>query len=216
MALAQRTPSPGYRGVARRRGGRKAERPNGCGRNRCFGADLLSRTPSGPFQPVDEEVLPSQGRVAGNQLKRGRLGSSRPVRDARPGTTATLRNPPVHRTGLERQQRVDLARSPSRRRMAALCAKRPFVMARQTSLHHRSNQTRNRHGWRCLAERKLRLRVRQYGERYLWFESISLHHTVPANRRGFRAGRNPRNSGRLVRRVAVCEPNSGRSPAFCG
>ena len=24
------------------------------------------------------------------------------------------------------------------------------------------------------------------------------------------------NSGRLVRRVAVCEPNSGRSPAFCG
>ncbi len=46
-------------------------------------------------------------------------------------------------------------------------------MARQTSLRHRSNQTRNRHGWRCLAERKLRLRVRQYGERYLWFESIS-------------------------------------------
>src|SRR5271157_4261850 len=33
----------------------------------------------------------------------------------------------------------------------------------------------NSHGWRCLAERKLRLRVRQYGERYLWFESISLH-----------------------------------------
>ena len=40
--------------------------------------------------------------------------------------------------------------------------------------------------------------------------------TIRANRRGFRAGRNPRNSGRLVRRVAVCEPNSGRSPAFCG
>ena len=31
-----------------------------------------------------------------------------------------------------------------------------------------------RSAWRCLAERKLRLRVRQYGERYLWFESISL------------------------------------------
>ena len=45
-------------------------------------------------------------------------------------------------------------------------------------LHHRSNQTRNRHGWRCLAERKLRLRVRQYGERYLWFESISLRHEL--------------------------------------
>src|SRR5271166_3554896 len=83
-------------------------------------------------------------------------------------------------------------------------------MTRQTSLHHhhRSNQTRNRHGWRWLAERKLRLRVRQYGERYLWFESISLHHAVPANRRGFRVGRNPRNFGRLARRVAVCEPNS--------
>ena len=54
-------------------------------------------------------------------------------------------------------------------------------MARQTSLHHRSNQTRNRYGWRCLAERKLRLRVRQYGERYLWFESISLHQEVRAS-----------------------------------
>ena len=30
------------------------------------------------------------------------------------------------------------------------------------------------HGWRCPAERKLRLGVRQYGERYLWFESVSL------------------------------------------
>ncbi len=30
----------------------------------------------------------------------------------------------------------------------------------------------------------------------------------------FRASRNPRNSGRLVRRVAVCEPNSDHSPAF--
>ena len=29
-----------------------------------------------------------------------------------------------------------------------------------------------------IAERKLRLRVRQYGERYLWFESISLHQAV--------------------------------------
>src|SRR5271166_6147701 len=36
--------------------------------------------------------------------------------------------------------------------MAGIGAKPPFVMARQTSLHHRSNQTRNRHGWRCLAE----------------------------------------------------------------
>ncbi len=51
-------------------------------------------------------------------------------------------------------------------------------MARQTSLHHRSNQTRNRQSWRCLAERKLRLRIRQYGERYLWFESISLRHDL--------------------------------------
>ena len=41
--------------------------------------------------------------------------------------------------------------------------------------------------------------------------SPPLHHTVPANLLGFRAGR-VRNSGRLVRRVAVCEPNSGRSP----
>ena len=31
---------------------------------------------------------------------------------------------------------------------------------------------------------------------------------VPANRRGFLAGRNPRNSGRLVRHIGVCEPNS--------
>ncbi len=55
--------------------------------------------------------------------------------------------------------------------MLSVSAKPPFVMARQTSLHHRSNQTRNRHGWRCLAERKLRLRVRQYAERYPWFET---------------------------------------------
>ena len=33
--------------------------------------------------------------------------------------------------------------------------------------------------------------------------------------RGFRVGRNPRNFGRLARRVAVCEPNSHRSHAFC-
>ena len=38
---------------------------------------------------------------------------------------------------------------------------------------------------------------------------------IPANRRGFRVGRNPRNFGRLARRVAVCEPNSHRSHAFC-
>ena len=65
-----------------------------------------------------------------------------------------------------------MARSRSYLRTTAICAKPPFVMTRQTSLHHhhRSNQTPNRHGWRCLAERKLRLRVRQYGERYLWFE----------------------------------------------
>ena len=65
--------------------------------------------------------------------------------------------------------------------MTALCAKPPFVMARQTTLHHRSNQTRNRHGWRCPAERKLRLGVRQYGERYLWFESISLQQPLPSS-----------------------------------
>ena len=41
------------------------------------------------------------------------------------------------------------------------------------------------------------------------------HHAVPANRRGFPVDRNPRNSGRLPSRVAVCELNSGRSPAFC-
>ena len=28
------------------------------------------------------------------------------------------------------------------------------------------------------AERKLRLGVRQYGERYLWFESVSLRHEL--------------------------------------
>jgi len=73
---------------------------------------------------------------------------------------------------------AELISSPGHRGMAASCAKPPFVMARQTGLHHRSNQTRNRRGWRCLAERKLRLRVRQYGERYLWFESISLRHEL--------------------------------------
>ena len=85
-------------------------------------------------------------------------------------TTAISRFASVHGASLEWQQWVDMTRSESPRRMTGVCAKPPFVMARQTSLHHRSNQTRNRHGWRCLAERKLRLRVRQYGERYLWFE----------------------------------------------
>ena len=36
-----------------------------------------------------------------------------------------------------------------------------------------------------------------------------------ANRRGFLVHRNSRNFGRLARRSAVCEQNSGRSPAFC-
>ena len=33
--------------------------------------------------------------------------------------------------------------------------------------------------------------------------------------RRFPGNRNPRNSGGLVRRIVVCEPNSDRSPAFC-
>ena len=45
------------------------------------------------------------------------------------------------------------------------------------------------------------------------FDPCIPHHTILANRRRFRASRNLRNSGRLVRRVAVCEPNSDRSPA---
>jgi len=45
--------------------------------------------------------------------------------------------------------------------------------------------------------------------------TISLNplRSVRANRRGFQVGRSPRNFGRLARRVAVCEPNSDRSPA---
>ena len=39
--------------------------------------------------------------------------------------------------------------------------------------------------------------------------------TIPANRRGFLVHKNPRNFGPIARRVAVCEPNSDRSPAFC-
>ena len=46
------------------------------------------------------------------------------------------------------------------------------------------------------------------------FESPPHHHPVPANRRGFLVHRNSRNFGRLARRSAVCEPNSGRPPAF--
>ena len=46
-------------------------------------------------------------------------------------------------------------------------------------------------------------------------KSPPLHHAVPTNRGGFRVDRNPRNFGRLARRVAVCEPNSRRSHAFC-
>ena len=37
--------------------------------------------------------------------------------------------------------------------------------------------------------------------------------SILTNRRGFRAGRNPRNFGWLARRSVVCEPNSGRSHA---
>ena len=113
-----------------------------------------------------------------------------------------------YRADRERQQRVDLTCSPSRRRMAASCAQRPFVLARQTSLHHRSNQTRNRHGWRCLAERKLRLRIRQYGERYLWFESISLR-----NWRNFLAFGIMRHFRRLAREISVCARHSAVSGA---
>ena len=32
---------------------------------------------------------------------------------------------------------------------------------------------------------------------------------------GFPVHKNPRNFGPIARRVAVCEPNSDRSPAFC-
>ena len=48
-----------------------------------------------------------------------------------------------------------------------------------------------------------------------WFESPQLHHPVPANPGRFRVHRKLRNSCRLARRVAVCEPNSHRSHAFC-
>ena len=81
--------------------------------------------------------------------------------------------------------RANLSCPPRPEGMTAPCAKPPFVMARQTSIHHRSDQTRNRHGWRGPAERKLRLGFKQYGERYLWFESISLHQKVPASGDGF-------------------------------
>ena len=47
-----------------------------------------------------------------------------------------------------------------------------------------------------------------FGLRRLVLEDCVHHHAVPANRRGFRVGVNPRNFGRLARRVAVCEPNS--------
>ena len=119
------------------------------------------------------------------------------------------RIPSVTGTERERAQRVDLTRSPSRRRTAGICAKRPFVMARQTSLHHRSNQTRNRHGWRCLAERKLRLRVRQYGERYLWFESISLHQEVHASGGGFPGSKILRHYKALAGPRTVCGGSRG-------
>ena len=88
-------------------------------------------------------------------------------------------------------------------------------MARQTSLHHRSNQTRNRHGWRWPAERKLRLGVRQYGERYLWFESISLHQEVPASCSGFPASRNVRQCKALARQRLVCGGHSSGFAAPC-
>jgi hypothetical protein len=47
--------------------------------------------------------------------------------------------------------------------------------------------------------------------RPVWPDCVH-HHPVLTNSGGFRVGRNPRNSGRLVRGVAVCEPNSGLSP----
>ena len=56
------------------------------------------------------------------------------------------------------------------------------------------------------------------GERSRWrpvSPDCVRHHAVPANRRGFRVVRNPRNFGRLAGPVAVCESNSDRSLAFC-
>jgi hypothetical protein len=47
------------------------------------------------------------------------------------------------------------------------------------------------------------------------FDPTTLHHPVPANQRGFPDEKNARNPGRLARRIPVCEPNSGRSPALC-
>ena len=41
------------------------------------------------------------------------------------------------------------------------------------------------------------------------FEDIEAYHAVPANRRGFRVDRNPRNSGQLAGRSAVCNERSG-------
>jgi hypothetical protein len=43
--------------------------------------------------------------------------------------TAFSRFPPVHRTDLEGQQRDDLTRSPSSRRVSAICAKRTIVFS---------------------------------------------------------------------------------------
>ncbi len=45
------------------------------------------------------------------------------------------------------------------------------------------------------------------------FDPCIAHHAIPANQPGFRVDRDPRNSGRLERCVAVCEPKSDRSPA---
>jgi len=46
--------------------------------------------------------------------------------------TAFSRLPPVHRADLQRQQRVELARSPNRRRMSGNCAQRPLIIANRT------------------------------------------------------------------------------------
>jgi hypothetical protein len=72
---AQRTPLPsrGYWEVTYWCGSSKVECQYGCGRDRGFGADLLSGARGGPFQSMDKRKLPQAGRLADPPQRFGRM-----------------------------------------------------------------------------------------------------------------------------------------------
>ena len=69
LAQPRRTAAPGCRRISCRWGPREAEGPNGGLRGRRFGPDRMRRAGRGLLEPMDEEDMPSDRRLAGSSAR---------------------------------------------------------------------------------------------------------------------------------------------------